>query len=162
MKDVTKEDIQKYVKDKEIVFAAQILALRTKEVSSSAYKGDPIITLAMQRLNDRISELNEKFMSEKRKVLFTDSMSNDAVIMITDAPKGCIEDLCRFVNEFYGETEKINQYYKDFKRDWYTKIIFDSYKDSTFYGFGEYENNVEVIGYDEVYNLSNYVSEEDC
>ncbi len=90
-----------------------------------------------------------------------DGMSNDAVIMITNASKGCIEDLCRFVNEFCGETEKINQYYEDFKRNWYAKIIFDSEEDNTYFGFGEYENNVEIIGYDEVYDLSDYFSEDD-
>lgn len=162
MERMKKEDIIKYTKDKDVSFAAQIITLRTKEIPSSSYENDPILTLAMRHLCDKIFELVEKNSAEKRKVLFTDGMSNDAVIMITDAPKEHIENLCRIVNEFYGETEKINQYYKDFKRDWYAKIIFDSEEDSTFLGFGEYENNVEIIGYDEVYDLSDYLSEEDC
>ena len=98
MERMKKEDIIKYTKDKDVSFAAQIITLRTKEIPSSSYENDPILTLAMRHLCDKIFELVEKNSAEKRKVLFTDGMSNDAVIMITDAPKEHIENLCRIVN----------------------------------------------------------------
>lgn len=33
---------------------------------------------------------------ERRKVLFTDGMSDDFLLIITDAPKAAIEEYCRW------------------------------------------------------------------
>ncbi len=39
---------------------------------------------------------DENKIMERRKVLFTDGMSDDFIMIITDAPKSVIEEYCRW------------------------------------------------------------------
>lgn len=155
---MNRKNIKNYINDKEIAFASQVLALRLAEIKLSSYKEDPLINLALKRLNDRVNELKEKFKVEKRKILFFDEVRNNAILMITDAPIEELKDLCRFINDFNGKTDIIEQYFKDFEKDWYAKILFNS-KNEPYFIYGEYENDIDIIGYDEAYNLSDYLAE---
>ena len=83
---------------------------------------------------------------ERRKVLFTYGMSNDAMIIITDAPKEAIEDWCRrYVEEMENGQ---NTYFDSLKALYYVKELHDSEVDDA--------EDIEIIGYDEAYDLNNY------
>lgn len=87
-----------------------------------------------------------------RKVLITYGMSSDRMLLLTDAPKEEIEKWCRKYNE---EMENGNNIYLgDLKRNWYTKVIVDS----ELHDFDM--DDIEIIGYDENYDLSDYYMED--
>lgn len=87
---------------------------------------------------------------DRRKVLFTDGMSDDAMLIITDAPKESIEEWCYLYNESLENGGIIEPFViNNFKDKYYVKLLHDS----------ELENgneDVEIIGYDEVYDLAKY------
>lgn len=83
---------------------------------------------------------------ECRKVLFTFGMSNDAIIIITDAPKEAIEDFCKRYNKEIENGQ--NTYFDSLKTMYYVKVLHDSEIDDP--------DNVENIGYDEIYDLKDY------
>lgn len=84
---------------------------------------------------------------EKRKVLITVGMSHDAMLFVTDAPKREIENFCRKTNKDL-EDGISNRY--DFLegREYYVRELHDSETDPP--------DNVDIIGFDEVYDLFNY------
>lgn len=82
---------------------------------------------------------------EKRKVLFTHGMSNDAMIIITDATTERIERVCSLDRtQEYG----IGNAVECLKVTNYVTELFDS-------EIHELED-MEIIGWDEVYDISNY------
>ncbi len=84
---------------------------------------------------------------DRRKVLFTAGMSNDKQIIITDAPIEDIEKWCYRCNES-TENGEIIESFDILKTQYYVKELHDSEIDDN--------EDIEVIGYDEVYDLFNY------
>lgn len=86
-----------------------------------------------------------------RKVLFsTDAMSGDFIIILTDAPKEALDKWCS--NYLFEQEEGLNTYFDSLKIDWTVKVLADSED-----GFDR--DDIEVIGYDEYYNLGDYSPE---
>ena len=87
-------------------------------------------------------------MNKIRKVLFTNGMLSDCMIILTNAPKDEIEKWCYRHNE---EIENgINTYFDTLKTMYYVKELIDSEID-------EMDRElINIIGYDEVYDLGDY------
>lgn len=85
---------------------------------------------------------------DRRKVLFTNGMHPDKMLIITDAPKERIEEFCRHLNQEMENGE--NTYFDSLKKDYYVNVLFDSELSSE-------SEDVDVIGYDEVYDFSDYL-----
>jgi hypothetical protein len=86
-------------------------------------------------------------MENRRKVLFTYGMSSDAMIIITNAPSQAIEQWCKHYNaqiENGGHFELFDT----LKAQYYVKLLHDSEIND--------REDIEIIGYDEQYNLNNY------
>lgn len=98
-------------------------------------------------------------MEDRRKVLFTNGMSNEFMLIITDAPREAIESYCYRVNKVMEDGEHIESF-DTLKALYYVKELLDSEIDD--------KDNVEVIGYDEAYDLCHYYNyllatiKEDC
>lgn len=86
-------------------------------------------------------------MEDKRKVLITEGMNHDAMLFITDAPKEVIENFCRKTNEDI-EDGVGNGYSFLIEKDYYIKELHNSLSDTP--------DNIDIIGFDEVYDLFNY------
>lgn len=88
-------------------------------------------------------------MEGRRKVLFTDGMSNDFLLIITDATKEAIEEYCKHHNlmiEDGGHFETFDT----LKAQYYVKELLDSEVDD--------KEDLEIIGYDEVFDFSEYAN----
>lgn len=85
---------------------------------------------------------------DRRKVKITAGMSNDCMIILTDAPKKAIEEWCINYNQEMENRE--NSYFDFLSREFYVKVLHDSEEDP--------EENIEIIGYSEAYDLFNYVN----
>ena len=90
-------------------------------------------------------------MADLRKVLFTDDM--DYMLIITDAPKEAIENWCRryydaIRNGNYGEGKEV-QLFDTLKASYSVKELLDSVVDTN-------REDIELIGYDEEYDFSDY------
>ncbi len=83
----------------------------------------------------------------KRKILITSGMSNDVILIITDAPKKIIEEWCRNYNKELENGK--NTYFDNLKKDYYVRILHDSETEIN-------NDDVDIIGYDEVYDLFDY------
>lgn len=92
-------------------------------------------------------EPNEKEEVGRRKVLFTNGMNPDKMLIITDAPRGKIEEFCRHLNQEMENDE--NTYFDFLKKDYYVNVLFDS-------EFTSEREDIEVIGYDECYDFSDF------
>lgn len=86
-------------------------------------------------------------MEDKRKILITEGMSHDAMLFITDAPKEVIEDFCRKTNKDI-EDGVGNGYNFLIEKDYYIKELHNSLTDLS--------DNIDIIGFNEVYDLFNY------
>jgi hypothetical protein len=86
---------------------------------------------------------------ERRKVLFTTGMTDDKQIIITDASKEEIEKWCYRYNESLENGKSIEPF-DTLKTQYYVKELHDSEIDDN--------ENVDIIGYDEVYDLFDYYS----
>lgn len=84
---------------------------------------------------------------DRRKVLFTDGMSNDFLLIITDASKAAIENYCRYHNEMM-ENGGHFEVFGTLKAQYYVKELLDSEIDD--------KEDMEIIGYDEAYDFSWY------
>jgi len=84
---------------------------------------------------------------DKRKVLFTDGMSSDFLLIITDAPKEDIENYCRYHNKMM-EAGGHFEMFGTLKAKYYVKELLDSEVD--------YLSDLDLLGYDESYDFSNY------
>ena len=90
-----------------------------------------------------------------RKVLFVvDDTTDDAQMIITDAPKEAIKRWCRKWNEFYKNEEY--EYFNSFctlKAEYFVQEI-----DISDERFGN--ELINAIGYDEIYDYNNYYDDE--
>ena len=88
-------------------------------------------------------------MDEKRKVLIiADAMSGDKMLIITDAPKEEIVNWCRVYAK--GLEDGTNLLFKPLQiAGYYVRILHDSVLETN-------SDDIDVIGYDEVYELSDY------
>jgi hypothetical protein len=90
-------------------------------------------------------------MNDIKKVLFTNGMSNDCMLIVTDAPKKELENFCYKYNE--DMENGINNYFDRLKTSYFVKELLDSEVDNID------RELVEVIGYDEVYDLYDYYND---
>jgi len=92
-------------------------------------------------------------MEDRRKVLFTNGMSSDRMIIITDAPKKEIEKWCCRYNESLenGTYGKDVEPFDTLKSQYYVRILLDSEVDDIY--------DVDIIGYAETYDLADYYTE---
>lgn len=91
-------------------------------------------------------------MNDLKKVLFTAGMSNDIMLIVTDAPKKELENFCYKYNE--DIENGVNSYFDRLKTMYYVKELLDSEIDI-------FDRELlEVIGYDETYDLYDYCKEE--
>lgn len=84
---------------------------------------------------------------ERKVLISTDAMSGDFVIILTDAPRERIEKWCS--NYLAEQEEGLNTYFDSLKIDWMVKVLADSED-----GFDR--DDIEVIGYDEAYDVNDY------
>ena len=85
---------------------------------------------------------------ERRKILFTDGMSDDFLLIITDATKTAIEEYCRWHVEQIENGRKNCETFQPLKEKYYVKELLDSEIDEA--------DDIEIIGYDECYDFSTY------
>lgn len=83
---------------------------------------------------------------ESRKILFTYGMSNDAMIIITDAPIEALENFCKQYNE--DMENGVNFGFDRLKTQYYVKVLHDSEVDP--------HDDIEIIGYGESYDFNDY------
>ena len=101
---------------------------------------------AEERLMNSFKQDEEDDDCGKRKVLITHGMSNDAMLIITDAPKEDIIKWCKRYNQAQEDGENIEPF-DTLKTHYYVKELYDSEID--------YDHDViDIIGYDESYDLS--------
>lgn len=84
---------------------------------------------------------------EKRKVRITAGMSEDCMIILTDAPREAIEKWCINNNEEMENGK--NSYFDSLSGKFYVRVLHDSAEDD--------EDDIEIIGYSETYDLFDYV-----
>ena len=87
-----------------------------------------------------------------RKVLFSNGMSDDYMLIITDAPKDAIEEWCYNYNA--NMENGVNTYFEPLKENYYVKVL----ADSEINDFNRLD--IEIIGYDESYDLCDYWEKE--
>lgn len=88
----------------------------------------------------------------RRRVLFTDGMSNDLMLIITDAPKAEIEKYCLYHNICMEEGSHFDTF-GTLKCQFYVKELLDSEVDVC------PQEDLEILGYDEAYDFGNYTRE---
>jgi hypothetical protein len=91
---------------------------------------------------------SEKHMEDKRKVLLTYGMSNDCILILTNATKQAIEKWCYNYNEEMENGK--NTYLDSLQKDYYVEILLDSEEDII---------DIKDVEYDEVYDRANYIKE---
>lgn len=84
----------------------------------------------------------------KRKVLFRDGMSDDFLLIITDASKADIEVYCKWHVRQIENGWKSRNIFEPLKVKYYVNELLDSEIDEA--------EDLELIGYDECYDFSNY------
>ena len=94
-------------------------------------------------------ESEVRTMEDRRKVLFTDGMSNDFLLIITDATKEAIEKYCVYHNIMMEDGGHF-ELFDTLKTQYYVKELLDSEVDD--------REDVEIIGYDELYDFSEYTN----
>ena len=80
-----------------------------------------------------------------KTVMFTDGMSNDFMVITTDAPRNKIEDWCHQCNKEQESGE--NTYFDSLKKNFFVHVIHDSSLSIV---------DRDSFKYDEIYDLSNY------
>lgn len=117
---------------------------------------DKIVGIHMKDDMERLFEEREEHWDDekplfKRKVLIDGVKSYDALLIITDIPEWKIEEWCKkYANEEINES--LFDYVKD--TEYYYFVLCDSEIDS-FTG-----DDLEIIGYEEYYDLLNYFEDE--
>ena len=85
-------------------------------------------------------------MQDKRKVLIADGMSNDYMLILTNATKQAIEQWCYNYNEEIENGQ--NTYFNKLQKEYYVEVLLDSELDVV---------NIKDIDYDEIYDLKDYI-----
>lgn len=83
----------------------------------------------------------------KRKVLFTDGMSDDFLLIITDAPTADIEAYCRYHNRMVEDGGHF-ELFAPLKAKYYVKELLDSEVDE--------KELISTIGHDIIFNFADY------
>ena len=100
---------------------------------------------------DRLSDNLQK--ANRRKVLITNGMGHERILILTDAPKKSIEQWCRNHNDEMENGE--DTYFESLEKDYYVKVLYDSAMDDD--GNVEVPNkDIQIIGFDEIYDLFDY------
>ena len=81
-------------------------------------------------------------MEDRRKVLFTNGMSNDFMLIITDAPKEKIEAYCYRLNKIIDDGGHVEPF-DTLKAQYYVKELLDSEIDD--------REDAEIIGWVEIH-----------
>lgn len=102
--------------------------------------------MGKEKLKVEMSIKMEDEYIDRRKVLITYGMSNDKMLIITDAPQKAIENWCS--NYVEGLENGQNEYFNPLKKEYYVKVLHDSEEDDN--------ENIDIIGYDEIYDLNEY------
>lgn len=84
-------------------------------------------------------------MADLRKVMILDAMSQDGMLILTDAPASYVKQWIKNYNQELEDGK--NSYFDHFKKDHYVKVLYDSNDDPV--------ENAEAIGWNEIYNLYN-------
>lgn len=101
---------------------------------------------------DEGTQMGDESESNYRKVLInTFAMSGDYIIILTDAPASSIEKWCKNYNK--EQEEGLNTYFDSLKIDYTVKVLADS-------ELGFERDDIDIIGYCEVYDVSDYACEE--
>jgi len=120
--------------------------------------------LKNNKVNERVPflEFNAPYLYSDdipnlRKILFTEGMSNDRMLIITDAPKEKIEEWCYRYNDALenGTFGTEVTLFDNLIPDYYVKKVFDSEVDDI-----DSMEDVKRIGYDEEYDLAFYYRED--
>lgn len=142
--------LEDYLKDSVIYGYLKRLMQKAKTLKAKNFPNDEEVKTLLQGVIQRVQILGAEV--GKRKVLIMGSamMGEDTLLMITDAPRNEIMDLCDAM--FSLDSNSLSDYFKDFDRDWYVNILVDSQVDSLgTYNLNDPENDINLIGYDEKY-----------
>ena len=142
--------LEDYLKDSVIHGYLKRLMRKAKTLKAKNFPNDEEVKTLLQGVIQRVQILGAEV--GKRKVLIMGSamMGEDTLLMITDAPRNEIMDLCDAM--FSLDSNSLSDYFKDFDRDWYVNILVDSQVDSLgTYNLNDPENDIDLIGYDEKY-----------
>ena len=140
--------LEDYLKDSTIHGCLKRLTQKAKTLKAKNFPNDEEVKALIQAIMQRIKILGTEV--GKRKVLIIGSamMGEDTLLIITDAPRSEIMDLCDAM--FSLDSNSLSDYFKDFERDWYVNILVDSQVDSLgTYNLNDPENDIDLIGYDE-------------
>lgn len=142
--------VEDYLKDSVIHGCLKRLTQKAKTLKAKNFPYDGEVKALIQVIMQRIKLLGEEVGKRKVLIMGNAIMGEDTLLMITDAPRNAIMDLCGAMLEL-GDKD-LSCYFKDFKRDWYVKILVDAQVDSSeAYGITAPDNDIELIGYDEIY-----------
>ena len=142
--------LEDYLKDSVIHGYLKRLMRKAKTLKAKNFPNDEEVKTLLQGVIQRVQILGAEV--GKRKVLIMGSamMGEDTLLMITDAPRNEIMDLCDAM--FSLDSNSLSDYFKDFDRDWYVNILVDSQVDSLgTYNLNDPENDINLIGYYEKY-----------
>lgn len=142
--------VEDYLKDSVIHGYLKCLAQKAKALKAKNFPNDEEVKTLLQGIMQRVQILGAEVGKRKVLIMGSSMMGEDTLLMITDAPRSEIMDLCDAM--FSLDSNSLSDYFKDFKRDWYVNILVDSQVDSLgTYNLNDPENDIDLIGYDEKY-----------
>lgn len=142
--------LEDYLKDSTIHGCLKRLTQKAKTLKAKNFPNDEEVKKCIQMIMQRIQLLGEEVGKRKILIMSSAMMDEGNLLMITDAPRSSLIDLCAAMSELDGKD--LSCYFRDFKRDWYVKILIDAQVDSfEAYDLTDPDNDIELIGYDEKY-----------
>lgn len=142
--------VEDYLKDSVIHGYLKCLAQKAKALKAKNFPNDEEVKTLLQGIMQRVQILGAEVGKRKVLIMGSSMMGEDTLLMITDAPRSEIMDLCDAM--FSLDSNSLSDYFKDFERDWYVNILVDSQVDSLgTYNLNDPENDIDLIGYDEKY-----------
>lgn len=142
--------VKDYLKDSVIHGYLKCLAQKAKALKAKNFPNDEEVKTLLQGIMQRVQILGAEVGKRKVLIMGSSMMGEDTLLMITDAPRNEIMDLCDAM--FSLDSNSLSDYFKDFDRDWYVNILVDSQVDSLgTYNLNDPENDINLIGYDEKY-----------
>ena len=142
--------VEDYLKDSVIHGYLKCLAQKAKALKAKNFPNDEEVKTLLQGIMQRVQILGAEVGKRKVLIMGSSMMGEDTLLMITDAPRSEIMDLCDAM--FSLDSNSLSDYFKDFERDWYVNILVDSQVDSLgIHNLSDPENDIDLIGYDEKY-----------
>lgn len=139
-----------YIRDGVIRDHLEFLSRMTRSLSPKRFSNSIEVKESIRKIIQRIQILDENVGKRKILIMSSAMMGEGYLLMITDAPRSSLIDLCAAMSELDGKD--LSCYFRDFKRDWYVKILIDAQVDSSeAYDLTDPDNDIELIGYDENY-----------